>query len=61
MVDKGYSRRGLSGDIVHYDEHGKKIGTSSPSAFGGYNHYYNSGRKTGHSDIGLFGDYKHKK
>ena len=39
MADKGRSERGFFGDIIHYDEHGKKIGISSPSLFGGYNHY----------------------
>lgn len=27
MADKSYSRKGLFGDIIHYDEHGKKVGT----------------------------------
>lgn len=52
---KGYSRPGLFGDVVHYDENGKKIGVSSPSLLGGYNHYGEDGRKTGSSYPSLLG------
>ena len=39
MAKKGHSEIGLFGDIHHYDERGKKIGTSCPGLFGGYNNY----------------------
>ena len=59
MGNKGYSQRGMFGDITHYDEHGHKIGTSRPGFFGGYTNYDAHGNKTGHSDPGLFGGYTH--
>lgn len=33
MSKKGYSREGFFGDIIHYDEHGRKTGTSRPGVF----------------------------
>lgn len=33
-MKKGYSSRGLFGNINHYDEHGKKIRESRPGLFG---------------------------
>ncbi len=59
MGNKGHSERGLFGDIHHYDEHGKKTGTSRPGLFGGYTNYDAKGNKVGHSDPGLFGGYNH--
>jgi len=56
---KGYSRRGLFGEIIHYDANGRKIGESRPGLFGGMNDYDAKGRKVGHSDPGLFGDWNH--
>lgn len=59
MSKKGYSQRGLFGDINHYDENGKKIGESRPGLFGGYTNYDAKGNKVGRSDPGLFGSYNH--
>ena len=59
MANKGTSRRGAFGNIIHYDEKGRKIGTSSPSIFGGYTNYDEKGRKTGYSSPSIFGGYKH--
>lgn len=56
---KGYSRPGLFGDVVHYDENGKKVGVSSPSLLGGYNHYGEDGRKTGSSYPSFLGGSVH--
>ena len=42
MKKKGYSARGLFGQINHYDAHGKKIGESRPGFLGGMNHYDNA-------------------
>ena len=42
MKKKGYSTRGLFGQINHYDAHGKKIGESRPGFLGGMNHYNNA-------------------
>ena len=42
MKKKGYSERGLFGQINHYDAHGKKIGESRPGFLGGMNHYDNA-------------------
>lgn len=44
-MKKGYSSRGLFGNINHYDEHGKKIGESRPGLFGGYTNYDANGKK----------------
>ena len=51
MKKKGYSERGLFGQINHYDAHGKKIGVSRPGFLGGMNHYDSKGRKTGYSGV----------
>lgn len=59
MANKGYSRRGMFGDIHHYDEKGRKVGTSRPGLFGGYTNYDVKGKRTGHSTPGLFGAYNH--
>lgn len=59
MSKKGYSRKGLFGDIHHYNERGHKVGTSRPRIFGGYTNYDAHGNKTGHSAPGLFGGYNH--
>ncbi len=59
MGNKGHSERGLFGDIHHYDEHGKKIGTSSPGFLGGYTNYDANGKKVGRSDPGFLGGYNH--
>lgn len=59
MSKKGYSQRGLFGDINYYDANGKKIGESRPGLFGGYTNYDANGKKTGHSDPGFFGGYNH--
>ena len=37
----GYSRRGLFGNINHYDANGRKIGESRSGLFGDWNHYDN--------------------
>lgn len=61
MAKKGRSVKGAFGTVTHYDEHGKKIGTSRPSAFGnGYNHYDAKGKRTGYSNKNAFGNgYTH--
>lgn len=56
MAKKRHSEKNLWGDIVHYDEHGKKIGTSTPNFFGGYTDYDEKGRKIGTSERAVFGD-----
>lgn len=33
---EGYSRKGLFGEIKHYDANGRKIGESRPNILGGY-------------------------
>lgn len=55
----GYSRRGLFGNINHYDANGKKIGESRPGLFGGMNDYDARGHKIGSSQPGLFGGLNH--
>lgn len=61
MAKKGRSVKGAFGTITHYDEHGKKIGTSRPSVFGnGYNHYDTKGKRTGYSNKNALGNgYTH--
>lgn len=59
MGNKGHSERGIFGDIHHYDEHGKKIGTSTPGLFGGYTNYDAKGKKVGRSDPSFLGGYNH--
>lgn len=59
MADRGTSRRGALGNIIYYDEKGRKIGTSTPRIFGGYTNYDEKGRKTGYSSPSLFGGYNH--
>jgi len=59
MANKGHSYRNIWGGYDHYDEKGRKIGSSDPSIFGGYNHYDEKGRKTGYSDPGFLGGYNH--
>ena len=39
MGKDGYSRKGLFGDIIHYDSSGDKVGHSTPGWFGDFNHY----------------------
>ena len=38
---EGYSRKGIFGNINHYDANGRKIGESRPGLFGDWNHYDN--------------------
>ena len=45
MKKSGYSRKGLFGAIIHYDENGNKIGESRPGFFGGMNNYDADGKK----------------
>ncbi len=33
---EGYSRKGLFGEIKHYDANGRKVGESRPNILGGY-------------------------
>lgn len=51
----GYDRKGLFGDIIHYDENGKKIGISKKGLFGNYREYDADGNKIGSSFHGPFG------
>ena len=47
----------LSDSYTHYDEKGKKVGTSRGQAFGtGYTHYDAKGHKTGESRRSIVGD-----
>ena len=57
MSKKGYSQKGLFGNINHYDSKGKKMGESRPGMFGGYTNYDSNGKKVGHSSPGMFGGY----
>ena len=59
MGNKKYSRPGLFGGTVHYDENGKKAGTSYPGILGGSVHYDENGRKIGTSYPGLLGGTEH--
>lgn len=59
MSNSGHDRRGLFGDIVHYDEHGHRTGVSRPNIWGGYNDYDASGRKTGSSMRNFTGGFNH--
>ena len=52
---EGYSRKGLFGNINHYDSSGRKIGESRPGLFGGMNNFDVNGHKTGSSCPGIFG------
>ena len=36
---EGYSRKGLFGEIKHYDANGRKVGESRPNILGGYSNY----------------------
>ena len=36
MSKNGYTRRDFFGDLEHFDSNGKRIGTSRPGLFGGY-------------------------
>ena len=45
--------------VHHYDEHGRKTGTSRPGLFGGYINYDAKGNKVGRSELSLFGGYNH--
>lgn len=47
----------FTGVITHYDDHGKKIGKSTPGILGGYTNYDSEGNKTGRSDRSVFGGY----
>ena len=49
---EGYSRKGIFGNINHYDASGRKVGESRPGIFGGMNHYDANGNKTGSSHQG---------
>lgn len=59
MENKGRSEQNLFGGYTHYDEKGKKTGTSYPGLFGGYTNYDSRGHKTGTSYPGFFGGYTH--
>ena len=52
---EGYSRKGLFGEIKHYDASGHKIGESRPKLFSGWNNYDAYGNKTGESYNKLLG------
>ena len=60
MANKGYSNRSpFTGEITHYDSHGKKIGTSRPNWGGGYTNYDAKGHKTGESKRNWADGYNH--
>ena len=46
-MKNGYSRKGLFGSTIHYDENGKVAGKIRPGLFGSTNHYDNTGRYVG--------------
>lgn len=56
---EGYSRKGLFGEIKHYDANGRKVGESRPNILGGYSNYDTNGHKTGESRPGIFGGMNH--
>lgn len=58
-MKNGYSRKGLFGSTIHYDENGKVVGKSRPGLFGSTNHYDNTGRYVGKSRPGLFDTQNH--
>ena len=55
-LGNGYSRMDIFGDIIHYDEHGNKIGESRENFFGGYTNYDAKGNKIGSSEETFLGD-----
>ena len=55
-MGNGYSRMDIFGDIIHYDEHGNKIGESRENFFGGYTNYDAKGNKIGSSEETFLGD-----
>ncbi len=56
----GYSRSDFFGNIVHFDENGKKTGESRTSFFGGYDDYDADGNRIGYSrETGFGGSYIH--
>lgn len=59
MSTGGYSKKGLFGNVTHYDSKGKKIGESRPGIFGGMNNYDANGKLTGHSERGFLGGVNH--
>ena len=59
MSKGGYSKKGLFGNVTHYDSKGKKIGESRPGIFGGMNNYDANGKLTGHSERGFLGGVNH--
>ena len=60
MPKKGYSQKDAFGGYNHYDEKGRKTGSSRPNTFGGgYTHYDVKGRKTGSTEQGFLGGYTH--
>lgn len=48
---EGYSRKGLFGEIKHYDANGRKVGESRPNILGGYRNYDTNGHKTMRVDL----------
>ena len=59
FLRRGYSRKGLFGNINHYDSSGRKIGESRPGLFGGMNNYDANSHKTGSSCLGILGGINH--
>ncbi len=57
-MSSGYSRKNIWGGYDHYDEKGKKIGSSIPG-FLGYTDYDAKGNKVGTSHPSLWGGFEH--
>ena len=60
MAKTGHSNRSpFTGEITHYDSHGKKTGTSRPNWGGGYTNYDAKGHKVGESKPNWADGYDH--
>lgn len=60
MSKKGYSRKGIFGETIHYDSKGRKVGESRPNAFGGAVHYNAKGKKIGETRKSFWGGVEHR-
>ena len=58
-MGKPHSEMGFFGNVIHYDENGKKTGESWPGWTEEMVHYDAAGNKTGSSSPGLFGGVNH--
>ena len=58
-MGKPHSEMGFFGNVIHYDENGRKTGESWPGLLDDMVHYDANGNKTGTSSPGLFGGVNH--